>query len=214
MRLPAARTGRAHAQSPITSRPRGADESPPLWRLGCWIGRSGRSRFQPQDASPRFPIAFPNCGLPRPIGEGFGSPSNDRYSRLARTAASGKGCGTPCPWNRPRARLLRRLYDHSAQNVQLQYHHRWHTGDFVIWDNRATLHAATADYAEYEKRLMYRTAIKGRRHADASGRSPAWVEHLQLAAQMRRSICRVLLMGAAGLGSHIVRRLVVRAGRK
>jgi taurine dioxygenase len=57
--------------------------------------------------------------------------------------------------------LLRQLYDHSTQNKELQYHHQWRTGDFVIWDDRATLHAATADYAEIEKRLMYRTMIKG-----------------------------------------------------
>lgn len=57
--------------------------------------------------------------------------------------------------------LLRRLYDHSIQNMKLQYHHQWRTGDFVIWDDRATLHAATADYAENEKRLLYRTMLKG-----------------------------------------------------
>jgi taurine dioxygenase len=57
--------------------------------------------------------------------------------------------------------LLRRLYDHSTRNPAFQYHHQWRTGDFVIWDNRATLHAATADYAEDEKRLLYRTMIKG-----------------------------------------------------
>jgi len=57
--------------------------------------------------------------------------------------------------------LLRRLYDHSTQNPAFQYHHQWRTGDFVIWDDRATLHAATADYAENEKRLLYRTMIKG-----------------------------------------------------
>ncbi|HEX2828217.1 MAG TPA: TauD/TfdA family dioxygenase [Burkholderiales bacterium] len=57
--------------------------------------------------------------------------------------------------------LLRRLYDHSTSNPALQYHHQWRTGDFVIWDDRATLHAATADYAENEKRLLYRTMIKG-----------------------------------------------------
>ena len=57
--------------------------------------------------------------------------------------------------------LLRQLYDHSTQNPQFQYHHQWRTGDFVIWDDRATLHAATADYAENEKRLLYRTMIKG-----------------------------------------------------
>ena len=57
--------------------------------------------------------------------------------------------------------LLRRLYDHSTQNLALQYHHQWRTGDFVIWDDRALLHAATADYAEDEKRLLYRTMLKG-----------------------------------------------------
>lgn len=58
--------------------------------------------------------------------------------------------------------LLRRLYDHSTQNPDFQYHHQWRTGDFVIWDDRATLHAATADYADDEKRLLYRTMIKGK----------------------------------------------------
>ena len=58
--------------------------------------------------------------------------------------------------------LLRRLYDHSVRNPQFQYHHQWRTGDFVIWDNRATLHAATADYAESEKRLLYRTMLAGK----------------------------------------------------
>lgn len=57
--------------------------------------------------------------------------------------------------------LLRRLYDHSTQDPAFQYHHQWRTGDFVIWDDRATLHAATADYAEDENRLLYRTMLKG-----------------------------------------------------
>ena len=57
--------------------------------------------------------------------------------------------------------LLRQLYDHSTQNREYQYHHHWRNGDFVIWDNRATLHAATADYEAHEKRLLYRTVLKG-----------------------------------------------------
>ena len=57
--------------------------------------------------------------------------------------------------------LLRRLYDHSTKSADFQYHHKWRNGDFVIWDNRATLHAATADYEEHEKRLLYRTMLKG-----------------------------------------------------
>jgi taurine dioxygenase len=57
--------------------------------------------------------------------------------------------------------LLRRLYEHSTQNPAFQYSHTWRTGDFTIWDDRATLHAATADYDDSEKRLLYRTMIKG-----------------------------------------------------
>lgn len=57
--------------------------------------------------------------------------------------------------------LLKRLYEHSTRDMKLQYHHQWRTGDFVIWDDRATLHAATANYAENEKRLLYRTMLKG-----------------------------------------------------
>ena len=57
--------------------------------------------------------------------------------------------------------LLQRLYAHSIQNPAFQYHHKWRKGDFVIWDNRATLHAATADYAAHERRLLYRTLLKG-----------------------------------------------------
>ena len=57
--------------------------------------------------------------------------------------------------------LLRRLYDHSTRNPAFQYRHQWRNGDFVIWDDRATLHAATADYADDEKRLLFRTMLKG-----------------------------------------------------
>ncbi|MGY9105548.1 MAG: TauD/TfdA dioxygenase family protein [Alphaproteobacteria bacterium] len=57
--------------------------------------------------------------------------------------------------------LLRRLYDHSTQDSSFQYHHKWRQGDFVVWDDRATLHAATADYAEDENRLLYRTMLTG-----------------------------------------------------
>tara|TARA_B100000676_G_scaffold186276_1_gene183117 strand:+ start:765 stop:1604 length:840 start_codon:yes stop_codon:yes gene_type:complete len=58
-------------------------------------------------------------------------------------------------------KLLRSLYDHCTENSAFQYRHKWQKGDFVIWDDRATLHAATADYAEDEKRLLYRTMLAG-----------------------------------------------------
>ncbi len=57
--------------------------------------------------------------------------------------------------------LLRRLYDHCTGTPGFRYDHKWRVGDFVIWDDRATLHAATADYAEHEKRLLYRAMLAG-----------------------------------------------------
>jgi taurine dioxygenase len=57
--------------------------------------------------------------------------------------------------------LLEGLYAHATGNPDFQYRHKWRKGDFVIWDDRATLHAATADYPESEKRLLYRTMLAG-----------------------------------------------------
>lgn len=57
--------------------------------------------------------------------------------------------------------LLCHLYAHTTENPDFQYRHQWRKGDFVIWDDRATLHAATADYDEDQRRLLYRTMLAG-----------------------------------------------------
>lgn len=57
--------------------------------------------------------------------------------------------------------LLRHLYTHTTENPALQYRHQWRVGDFVMWDDRATLHAATADYDESERRYLYRAMLAG-----------------------------------------------------
>ncbi len=45
-------------------------------------------------------------------------------------------------WPVPEGRLLiRDLMEHATQ-PQFVYRHRWRVGDFVIWDNRATMHRA------------------------------------------------------------------------
>ena len=41
------------------------------------------------------------------------------------------------------------------------YRHNWQPGDFVIWDNCATLHRATFDYELPQRRLMHRTTVLG-----------------------------------------------------
>ena len=52
--------------------------------------------------------------------------------------------------------VLRLLLNHATQE-QFVYRHRWTEGDFVIWDNRATMHIALADYAE--RRRMHRVSV-------------------------------------------------------
>ena len=41
------------------------------------------------------------------------------------------------------------------------YTHRWRKGDFVMWDNRVTMHKALANYADGDVRHLLRTSVKG-----------------------------------------------------
>ncbi|MEE8301473.1 MAG: TauD/TfdA family dioxygenase [Candidatus Tectomicrobia bacterium] len=36
----------------------------------------------------------------------------------------------------------------------------WHKGDLIMWDNRCSMHART-DFPANERRLMWRTTLKG-----------------------------------------------------
>ena len=56
--------------------------------------------------------------------------------------------------------LLAQLFAH-LRKPQFVYGHRWQVGDLLIWDNAATQHRATCDYALPQRRLMHRTAIAG-----------------------------------------------------
>ncbi len=56
--------------------------------------------------------------------------------------------------------LLDRLIAHAIE-PRFQYRHVWRQGDIVIWDNRATMHKANADYPEGERRLMHRVIVAG-----------------------------------------------------
>jgi alpha-ketoglutarate-dependent 2,4-dichlorophenoxyacetate dioxygenase len=49
--------------------------------------------------------------------------------------------------------------EHATQR-QFVYSHEWRDGDFVIWDNLATMHRATAfDDAKYHRELRRVTTI-------------------------------------------------------
>ena len=52
------------------------------------------------------------------------------------------------------------LIAHSTQ-PRYVYQHKWRVGDLVIWDNCSTQHLAINDYALPQRRLMYRTTVKG-----------------------------------------------------
>lgn len=56
--------------------------------------------------------------------------------------------------------LLGQLFEH-LREPRFVYGHRWQPGDLLIWDNAATQHRATCDYALPQRRLMYRTATAG-----------------------------------------------------
>ena len=50
------------------------------------------------------------------------------------------------------------LVDHITQDRYV-YQHHWEVGDLIVFDNRSTMHSATAyDYPD-ERRLMYQIII-------------------------------------------------------
>ena len=55
------------------------------------------------------------------------------------------------------------LYDLMERVVQDDntYTHKWRQGDFVIWDNRSSLHKANLDFDHSQHRLLYRMCVKG-----------------------------------------------------
>lgn len=55
--------------------------------------------------------------------------------------------------------LLNRLWAHASQE-NLAWFQKWKVGDLLIWDNRCVMHKRTAFDAS-ERRLLYRTQIKG-----------------------------------------------------
>jgi alpha-ketoglutarate-dependent 2,4-dichlorophenoxyacetate dioxygenase len=63
-------------------------------------------------------------------------------------------------WPVPEARLLLRdLIEHATQ-PQFRYRHSWKVGDFVIWDNRGTMHRGIAyDDTKYRRELRRVTSL-------------------------------------------------------
>ena len=55
--------------------------------------------------------------------------------------------------------LLKAVFDH-AERGEFVYEHIWRLGDLLLWDNRCSSHART-DFPSTERRLMFRTTVKG-----------------------------------------------------
>ncbi|MDB5578230.1 MAG: tblC [Bradyrhizobium sp.] len=74
--------------------------------------------------------------------------------------------GGNVPWNvegMPEAEsdiLIRELQAFATQ-PQFTYVHRWRAGDALLWDNRSSMHRATAYDQVNHRRLMHRTTIAG-----------------------------------------------------
>lgn len=56
--------------------------------------------------------------------------------------------------------LIEALADHIVR-TQFIYQHRWQVGDVVVWDNCTVQHRAIQDYDLPQRRLLWRTTIKG-----------------------------------------------------
>jgi alpha-ketoglutarate-dependent 2,4-dichlorophenoxyacetate dioxygenase len=71
--------------------------------------------------------------------------------------------GTIVGWPVPEARdLLRELTEHATQR-QFVYGHRWRRYDFVMWDNRQTMHRVRRFRDDRDVRDMRRTTVAGDR---------------------------------------------------
>lgn len=56
--------------------------------------------------------------------------------------------------------LIEALADHIVRPAFI-YQHRWRVGDVVVWDNCTVQHRAVQDYDLPQRRLMWRTTVKG-----------------------------------------------------
>ncbi|MGR9090096.1 MAG: TauD/TfdA dioxygenase family protein [Gammaproteobacteria bacterium] len=56
--------------------------------------------------------------------------------------------------------LLDRIHGHMTQS-KYQYHHRWRTGDILIWDNRSVTHSVNMDFPVGQRRIHQRILLRG-----------------------------------------------------
>ena len=55
--------------------------------------------------------------------------------------------------------ILEQLYS-IGESREFIFEHQWKLGDFLMWDNRCTIHART-DFPKEERRLLRRCTVEG-----------------------------------------------------
>lgn len=116
--------------------------------------------------SPTVVMEF--MGATRPDGGGFVSEYGTQLRPLV-DVHSGSGrkvlcvpshCSHVDGMSLPEGRSLLTYLREQATLPQFRYRHRWTLGDFVIWDNRSTLHRACRFKERTQGRQLVRTCIK------------------------------------------------------
>ena len=76
-----------------------------------------------------------------------------------------------CGWTEAESAPLLQFLFAQASRLELMYRHRWHAGDFVMWDNRIVQHRVIADHGTATRELN-RVTLHGE-----PLRGPAGVSH-------------------------------------
>jgi taurine dioxygenase len=79
------------------------------------------------------------------------------------------------------AALVDALMTHYTR-PEFVYVHEWQQGDLLVWDNRCLVHAATWYDAERDKRMMWRTTVRGNPGALYAGEKRSWIPLKESAA--------------------------------
>ncbi|UYN97143.1 MAG: TauD/TfdA family dioxygenase [Enhydrobacter sp.] len=72
------------------------------------------------------------------------------------------------------AHLLDELMAHFTR-PEFVYAHEWTQGDVLVWDNRCLVHAATWFDGVNERRVMWRTTVRGNPGAEYAGEKRSWI---------------------------------------
>jgi taurine dioxygenase len=78
------------------------------------------------------------------------------------------------------AKLLDELMTHYTR-PEFVYVHEWTEGDVLVWDNRCLVHTATWYDADKEKRMMWRTTVRGNPGAIYAGEKKSWIPDAEAA---------------------------------